>query len=46
MLSIISTRELIKVERLVRDIDPEYFMVVSRVSEVRGRGFSLNKQYQ
>ena len=46
VLSIISTRELIKVERLVRDIDPECFIVVSRVSEVRGRGFSLNKQYQ
>ena len=46
VLSIISTRELIKVERLVREIDPECFMVVSRVSEVRGRGFSLKKQYQ
>lgn len=46
VLSIISARELIKVERLVRDIDPECFMVVSRVSEVRGRGFSLKKQYQ
>lgn len=46
VLSIISARELIKVERLVRDIDPECFMIVSRVSEVRGRGFSLKKQYQ
>ena len=46
VLSIISARELIKVERLVRDIDPECFMVVSRVSEVRSRGFSLKKQYQ
>lgn len=46
VLSVISSRELIKVERLVRDIDPECFMVVSRVSEVRGRGFSIKKQYQ
>lgn len=46
VLSVISTRELIKVERLVREIDPECFMVVSRVTEVRGRGFSLKKQYQ
>lgn len=46
VLCVISSRELIKVERLVREIDPECFMVVSRVSEVRGRGFSLNKRYQ
>jgi len=46
VLSVISNRELIKVERLVRDIDPDSFMVVSRVSEVRGRGFSMKKQYQ
>ncbi len=46
VLSVISNRELIKVEKLVRKIDPECFMVVSRVSEVRGRGFSMKKQYQ
>jgi len=46
VLSIISNRELIKVEKLVRQIDPESFMVVSRVSEVRGRGFSLKKDYK
>lgn len=46
VLSVISNRELIKVEKLVHEIDPECFMVVSRVSEVRGRGFSMNKQYQ
>lgn len=46
VLSVISSRELIKVERLVRDIDPNSFMVVSRVSEVRGRSFSMKKQYQ
>lgn len=46
VLSVISNRELIKVEKLVHEIDPECFMIVSRVSEVRGRGFSMNKQYQ
>ena len=46
VLTVISNRELIKVEQLVHQIDPECFMVVSRVSEVRGRGFSLNKHYQ
>lgn len=46
ILSVISNRELIKVDRLVRQIDPECFMVVSRVTEVQGRGFSMKKQYQ
>ena len=46
VLSVISNRELIKVEKLIHQIDPECFMVVSRVSEVRGRGFSLSKEYQ
>ena len=46
VLTVISNRELIKVERLIHRIDPECFLVVSRVSEVRGRGFSLNKHYQ
>ena len=46
VLSIVSSREVVRVQKLVRAIDPECFMVVSRVSEVRGRGFSMNKQYK
>lgn len=46
LLSVISNRELIKVEKLVHKIDPACFMIVSRVSEVKGRGFSMNKEYQ
>lgn len=46
VLTVISNRELIKVEKLIHQIDPECFMVVSRVSEVRGRGFTMNKHYQ
>ena len=46
VMSVISSRELIKLERLVHAIDPECFMIVSRVSEVRGRGFSMGKLYQ
>ena len=41
---VISNRELYKLEKIVRGIDPVSFMVVSRVSEVRGRGFSMEKQ--
>lgn len=46
VLSVISNRELAKVEKLVHQIDPTCFMVVSRVSEVRGRGFSISKKYE
>lgn len=46
ILSVISNRELPKVEQLIHTIDPESFMIVSRVSEVRGRGFSMNKKYE
>ena len=46
LMSIISNRELAQTEQLVHDIDPEAFLVVSRVSEVRGRGFSMKKEYR
>ncbi len=46
VLSVISNRELPKVEKIVRRIDPECFLVVSRVSQVRGRGFSMGKEYR
>lgn len=46
ILSVVSNRELPKIERLVHQIDPNAFMIVSRVSEVLGRGFSSKKQYQ
>lgn len=45
LLSVISGRELAKVEKLVHDIDEEAFVIISRVSEVRGRGFSVGKKY-
>ena len=43
VLSVVSNHELPKIERLARDIDPDCFMIVSRVTEVWGRGFSLDK---
>ena len=46
ILSVVSNRELPKIEKLVHQIDPDAFMIVSRVSEVLGRGFSSKKQYQ
>ena len=43
ILSIVSNHELHKIERLARDIDPPSFVIVNRVSEVWGRGFSFGK---
>ena len=46
ILSIVSDHEMPKLERLAREIDPDCFMIVSRVTEVWGRGFSLSKHYE
>ncbi len=43
ILSVVSNSEMPRIERLARDIDPECFMIVSRVNEVWGRGFSIGK---
>lgn len=45
VFSVVSNRELPKIEKIVHSIDPECFMVVTRVSEVKGRGFSMKKKY-
>ena len=45
ILSVVSNHEMPKIEQLARAIDPECFMIVSRVTEVWGRGFSHSKQY-
>lgn len=46
VFSVISNRELPQIEKIIHDIDPDSLMVVSRVSEVRGRGFSMKKKYR
>lgn len=45
VLSIVSNREVAKVEKLIHEIDPTCFMIINRVSEVKGRGFSLSKEH-
>ena len=45
VLSVVSNRELPLIQNLAREIDPTCFMIVSRVTEVWGRGFSLSKHY-
>ena len=46
ILSVVSNHEMPKIERLARDIDPDCFMIVSRVTEVWGRGFTYGKIYR
>lgn len=46
ILSIVSNYELPKIEQVSRSIDPDCFMIISRVSEVWGRGFSYGKSEQ
>lgn len=44
ILSVVSNHELPKIERVAREIDPGCFVIVSRVSEVWGRGFTTAKK--
>lgn len=44
ILSVVSNHELPKIERLAREIDPNCFMIINRVSEVLGRGFTYSKR--
>ena len=45
ILSVVSNHELPRIEQMARAIDPECFMIVTRVTEVWGRGFSHSKHY-
>ena len=46
LLSVISNRQLPKLEKIAHLVDPTCFMIVSHVTEVSGRGFSLEKDYK
>ncbi|MDO4272838.1 MAG: YitT family protein [Eubacteriales bacterium] len=43
VLSVITNRELIRLNKMVMDIDPTAFMIISKVNEVKGKGFTLPK---
>ncbi len=45
ILSVVSNNEMPRIEQLARAIDPDCFMIVTRVTEVWGRGFSHSKKY-
>lgn len=46
VLVVVSGRELARLNDLVTGIDDKAFLVVNQVSEVRGRGFTMTKQYE
>jgi len=46
VLTVISNRELVQLEKNVHQIDPESFIIVSQVQEVQGRGFNLDKHWK
>ncbi len=45
VVCIISPRELYRMEKLIHETDPNAFIVMSKVSNVTGRGFSREKKY-
>lgn len=46
VMSIVSKRELNRLQKIVNEADPTAFMIINQVNEVRGRGFSLDKEYR
>lgn len=46
ILTVVSNRELVRLNQLVQKVDPNAFMIIGHVNEVKGRGFSLQKEYK
>lgn len=44
IMTVVSSRELAKLNELVLEIDKQAFIVINQVNEVMGRGFTLHKQ--
>ena len=45
VLTVISNRELVQLKQNIKKIDPSAFMIISHVNEVKGSGFSHNKEH-
>ena len=43
IMTVVSSRQLARVKKIVLSIDPSAFMIITRVSEVNGNGFSFSK---
>lgn len=46
ILAVIPGRELNRLNAMVLELDPDAFLIINQVNEVRGRGFTLQKEYK
>lgn len=46
VLTVVNQRELFHVNELVHEIDPNAFIIIGQVKEVRGKGFTIGKEYE
>lgn len=46
VLAVVPGRQLSRLNDLVMAIDPGAFMIINQVNEVKGRGFTLHKEYK
>ncbi len=46
VLCVIPQRKLFAVKEKIQEIDPKAFITITRISEVRGRGFTLDREYR
>ena len=46
ILAVIARRDLPRLNQLVMNEDPEAFMIINQINEVRGRGFTMKRVYQ
>ncbi len=45
ILTVVSNREVVKIKDHIKEIDPKAFLIINRVHEVKGKGFSLSKKH-
>ncbi|MDK2808493.1 MAG: hypothetical protein PWP24_1228 [Clostridiales bacterium] len=45
IVTIVSSRELPRLNERILTLDPHAFMVINQVTEVKGRGFTLDREY-
>lgn len=46
VVTVVSKREVFRVNEKVKEIDPDAFMMIGQVNEVRGRGFTKGRVYR
>ena len=44
ILTVVSNREIARLNQIVLDIDPKAFIIIHEAKEVMGRGFTLHKK--